>query len=194
MTEPTFPSPAADGGPVRADLPAAPAPEADPDGMVFDDMVADLSAPVEVKEVLWSMPHRAGWSARYRHIMDYDDVERATKAADRARRKPNRKPGDSDINGLVASSIMLATHNTGILRNGREWTDNGDPVTFSHPLFIQMMDRAAQAQGKDPVKKASQACIIAYGADADVLKHGNRLQEVSGWAGGDDDEDPTEVA
>lgn len=199
MTEPTFPSPAA-RQPERADLPASALPVepvipvASADGLVFDEMVADLAAPVAVTEVLWGLPHRPGWHARYRHIEDYDEIERATKAADRARRKPNRKPGDIDINGLVASSILLATHNTGILRNGHAWMHEGEPVTFTSPLFIETMSRAAQAQGKDPIRKASEAAVMAYGWDADVLNHGNRLQEVSGWSGGDDDSDPTEVA
>lgn len=149
-------------------------------------LVAEINAPQEAEaEELWAIPGRPGWHARYRHILDYHDLDRITKAATKKSRT-GRGGGEPEIDALRVASTLLAKFNTGLLRNGRELVVKGETVTFAHPALLEEL-----GLGRGAVR---DAVLKIYGKHVHVLAHGNKLSEVSGWLDPEaGDEDPTEL-
>lgn len=126
-----------------------------------------LAKDVRRSDILVEVPERKSMVVRYSPNITQHQI-----------RAWRRGSGDSRKEGMDAVRFachVLANTCTGILINGQEVTDNGEPVTFSHDVVMQMVgaarvfDCVRAVYGLDPhVEAAALAVLDAAGFNDDV--------------------------
>jgi hypothetical protein len=126
-----------------------------------------LAKDVRRTDILVEVPERKNMIIRYSPNITQHQI-----------RAWRRGSGDSRKEGMDAVRFachVLANTCTGILINGQEVTENGEPVTFSHEIVMQMVgatrvfDCVRAVYGLDPhVEAAALAVLDAAGFNDDV--------------------------
>lgn len=89
------------------------------------DLLKDISAPVEPDPILLPVRTRDGYAVRYSLVIDADRLKIWNRQA--------TSQGKTDE--IKFASIVLANLCVGLVKNGVDLVDNGDPVTFAHPFI-----------------------------------------------------------
>lgn len=126
-----------------------------------------LSKDVKREDVLIEVPERPGLVVRFSPNITQHQIK-----------SWRRGSGEDKKGGMDAvrfASHVLANTCTGMVLNGQEITENGDPVTFSHETVMKMVgahrvfDCVREVYGLDPhIEAAALAVLDASGFNDDV--------------------------
>jgi len=126
-----------------------------------------LAQDVRRPDILVEVPERKNMIIRYSPNITQHQIRAWRRGSG-----DNRKEG---MDAVRFACHVLANTCTGILINGQEVTENGEPVTFSHEVVMQMVgaprvfDCVRAVYGLDPhVEAAALAVLDAAGFNDDV--------------------------
>lgn len=126
------------------------------------DVLKEVAEPFDSPDVVFSVRTRDGWAVRYSTDIDADQLKLWQK-----RSKDQR----GDIEEIRLASIMLANLCVGLIRNGNDLTDNGEPVTFAHPDIWRLYNAS----------RAADAVRSFYSLDTYLVSTCNSLLREAGW-------------
>lgn len=126
-----------------------------------------LSKDVRREDVLIEVPERPGLVVRFSPNITQHQIK--------AWRRSSGEDKKGGMDAVRFASHVLANTCTGLVLNGQEITENGDPVTFSHETVMKMVgahrvfDCVREVYGLDPhIEAAALAVLDASGFNDDV--------------------------
>jgi len=126
-----------------------------------------LSKDVKREEIMIEVPERPGLVIRFSPNITQHMIKSWRRASGE-----DKKGG---MDAIRFASHVLANTCTGMLLNGQEITENGDPVTFNHETVMKMVgasrvfDCVREVYGLDPhIEAAALAILDASGFNDDV--------------------------
>jgi hypothetical protein len=150
--------------------PSVPAPAAEQRaaaGSVLDGLLADLDREVGQQTITLGVQARPGWEVRYRVDIPYEQLAQWRMAA-----ADPTMPGG--MNDLQVACAALASCCQGIVLDGEDVTDGGQPVTFATP---DLMRRLGVTRPVDAVRKLHRF-------DGHVVAVGQALLREAGYGQG----------
>lgn len=134
---------------------------------LLSQLKATLAKEVKREDILVEVPERPGLVVRFSPNVTQHQIKSWRRAS-----------GEDKKGGMDAvrfASHVLANTCTGLILNGQEITENGDPVTFSHDTVMKMVgahrvfDCVREVYGLDPhIEAAALAVLDASGFNDDV--------------------------
>lgn len=150
----------------RVDEPAKAGTPAD-EPTLLSQLKATLAKEVKREDILVEVPERPGLVVRFTPNVSQHQIKSWRRASG------EEKKGGMDA--VRFASHVLANTCTGMILNGQEITENGDPVTFSHETVMKMVgahrvfDCVREVYGLDPhIEAAALAVLDASGFNDDV--------------------------
>lgn len=137
---------------------------------LLDDLRRELAAEVGPEPLRVEIATRPGYVVTFSTDISGDDFRNARK---RAVIKGQRDwDGSPVVDEARMSALLLATHSTGLIRNGEPLLDgDGEPMTLRSR---ELLDILGAHQVADGIRKL-------YGTEAELLAHGRALIRASGW-------------
>lgn len=167
--------PAADG-PMPGDHDPLPALDVDADAdagalSALDELRGAVTVEIAPDVETYLVPTRPGWSVQYSAGIDGPQIDRWVRSA-----TPSKGPNRGRLDQTKWASLVLATQCLAILKDGENPTEEGEPITFRDPAFLQLVGAAG----------AGDAVRLFYGGakhigDGHVVAHAYDLIKAAGY-------------
>lgn len=135
----------------------------------------DLKKEVTRDSIILQVPLRPNIAVTYSPNVTAEQLKKWTKIASRGK--------TNDFDGTVLASIVLGATCVGISINGKEATEDGEPMRFGSETFMAMVEAS----------KVSDAVRALYGADSDIQAASMRVLEAAGFNQEPNEIDPLEM-
>lgn len=142
---------------------------------VLEGLLSELKREVKREDVLLKVPLRPNMTVSYSPNITGEQLKRWRKSAGSKRR-------DGEDNDLL-SRIVLASTCTGIYLDGKQVTEDGEPMTFQSEKFLSMV---GQTRVADAVKSL-------YQSDADIESQSIKVLIAAGYGQDPEEVDPLEM-
>jgi hypothetical protein len=130
----------------------------------LDDLREELAESVVREPVVLPVPHRGGWEAVFATRVDHELLAKWRRASKSA----NHPDGFDE---LQMAERLLANQNVGLIRNGEELLDQGAPLTFRSPRFLELI-----SEGRPMV-----AVRKFFDNDGHVISAANEVLRAAGY-------------
>lgn len=132
---------------------------------VYEDLRSELSKKVDVEHLRLVVPQRPNIEVAFEPDIEFDLLRMFMKKATVGQGK--KKEFDP-----LRFAYQVMTHTMrGLYVNGKEATENGDPVTFGSPGVMQMLGSSSPQQ---TIRKL-------YGKDGHIISTSQRVLEEAGY-------------
>lgn len=151
--------------------------EVDNEPTVLAALLEDLKKEVTRDPIMLQVPLRPNIWVKYSPNVTNEQLKKWTKIASRGKR-------DGDFDAIILAGIVLGATCAGISFDGKEVTEDGEPLKFGSESLMNMLSAG----------KVSESVKALYGADSDIQSASMKVLESAGFNQEPNEIDPLEMS